>query len=58
MQVARGKSNKWPPEAKQVLVMKYMGWSWLELQACPAAVYDRILAMMEGEAIAARERNR
>lgn len=57
MQGARGK-GKWPAEAQQVLVMKWMGWSWRQLQNCPAELYDRILVMMEGEAIAAKERQK
>jgi len=56
MQAARGKSKGWPIEAKQILVMRYMGWSWPELQSCPAEIYDRILTLMEAESIAAEER--
>lgn len=58
LQAARGKSKGWPPEAAQVLVMRYMHWSWQQLQACPALIYDRILTIMEVEAIAAEERTR
>jgi hypothetical protein len=32
-----------------VIVCKYMGWSWPEYLACPVAVLEEVIAVMEEE---------
>ena len=52
---AMGK-GKYPARMTPILICKYMGWSWRELQDTPDHRVDDIVLMMRAEAAAAKAR--
>jgi len=49
---AMGK-GKYPARMTPILICKYMGWSWQDLQQAPAHRVDDIILMMQADAAAA-----
>jgi len=52
---AMGK-GKYPARMMPILICRYMGWSWHDLQEAPAHVVDDIVMMMRADAAAAKAR--
>jgi hypothetical protein len=50
------REGKLPSELADVALMRFMGWSWQELCACPAHLVRDIRTYMRKSALIAKER--